>query len=462
MMESLTTLVREWNGYDTWIVITAALAAIACALPGNYLLLRRQSLLGDALSHAVLPGIVVGYLTWSLVEASGWFPVAQVAGWRHLALFAGAALSGVLSVLIAEWTQRWGRLDAGSALGVVFTSFFALGLLLIRQAADSAHIDPSCVLYGNLELIVMDTVPGTTIPRAAVVNGLAMLVNLALWLLFYKELQLTAFDPGFAETVGIPAARLNYGAITATAMTVVAAFETVGSILVIAMLIVPVATARLLTDRLPTMIAVSVFAGGLSAVLGAVGAIILPRPIFESAGFAGVEDVGTAGMMALASGVLFLMALVAGPRYGLIRRSWDRLWWRTQIAADDMLGQLFRQEEPSPVKDAMPTPNLIASLAHPRWIIGLAQRRLSAAGLIAPQNGSQVLTESGRQRAKELVRSHRLWEAFLAQRFQVPEERVHASAEKVEHYLGETLRDQLAGELQQPTSDPHGRAIPPE
>jgi manganese/zinc/iron transport system permease protein len=443
-------------------MLTAALAAIACTLPGNYLLLRRQSLLGDALSHAVLPGIVIGYLSWNLVESSGWFPISQTAGWRPLVLFAGAACSGLLAVLAAEWTHRLGRIDAGAALGVVFTSFFALGLLLIRLKADQAHIDPSCVLYGNLEMIVMDRIPGTPIPRAAVVNGLAVLLNVALWLIFYKELQLAAFDPGLAETLGIRVSRLHYGVAAATAATVVAAFETVGSILVIAMLIVPVATARLLTDRLRPMILVSVMIAGLSAVLGHIGAMVIPKPLFAALGYPAVEDAGTAGMMSLAAGLLFVLALIAGPKHGLVRRAWDRAWWQIQTAADDLLGILYRQEE-LPAGERLSHWNQLAKLlSQPSWAIRLAARRLTHAKWLVMAGNDVQLTDAGRSRARELVRSHRLWEAFLAQRFRVPEGRVHASAEKVEHFLGESLREELAAELQQSTQDPHGRAIPPE
>ncbi len=462
MINAVSTLLLEWDGYDTWLVITAALAAMACALPGNYLLLRRQSLLGDALSHAVLPGIVAGYLAWGMLESTGRLSISQLANWRHLALFTGAALSGLLCVLATELTQRWGRIDAGSALGVVFTSFFALGLLLIRMAADTAHIDPSCVLYGNLELVLLDNIPGTPIPRAAAVNAIAVAMNLGLWLLLYKELQLTAFDPGFAETTGIPASKLNYGVAMATAMTVVATFETVGSILVIAMLIVPVATARLLTDRLPTMLAVSVAIAAGSACLGAVAAVILPQPIFSAFGFEEIQDVGAAGMIGLTSGMLFLIALIAGPKYGLLRQAWNQFWWQIQVAADDLLGVLFRQEETAQdisSSATSPDPGLIS---HPRWVQRFARQRLATRGLIASETGHDVLTDAGRQRARELVRSHRLWEAFLSQRYQVPEQRVHTSAEKVEHYLGESLRSQLAEELHQSAADPHGRTIPPE
>jgi manganese/zinc/iron transport system permease protein len=452
---------REWIDLDTWIVVTAALAAIACALPGNYLLLRRQSLLGDALSHAVLPGIVAGYLAWNLFESAGWFPVSQTADLRHFVLFAGAACSGLLAVLTTEWMQRLGRLEAGSALGVVFTAFFALGLLLIRLAADQAHIDPGCVLYGNLETISLDRLPGTAIPRAAVVNGAMALLNAALWIVFYKELQLAAFDPGLAETLGIPVQRLHYGAAAITAATVVAAFETVGSILVIAMLIVPAATARLLTDRLRPMIFVSVATAALSAILGHVGALTLPRAIFSLAGYPEVEGAGTAGMTALASGLLFVLALVCGPKHGLLRRAWDKGWWQIRIATDDVLGALYRQEESSSTPHAFAGPVNVLSL-HPWWIVRLAMRRLILDKSVVASDKGHQLTDAGRHRARELVRSHRLWEAWLSQQFHVPGERVHASAEKVEHFLGETLREGLAAELQQTTQDPHGRVIPPE
>lgn len=452
----------DWGSYDTWIVITAALAAVACALPGNYLLLRRQSLLGDALSHAVLPGIVLGYLCWSIVESSGWLPRSQAAGLRHLVLFAGAACSGLLAVLAAEWTQRLGRVEAGSALGVIFTTFFALGLFLVRLFADQAHIDPSCVLYGDLEMVTIDTIPGTSIPRAAIINALAVAVNLALWVVCYKELQLAAFDPGLAETLGIPVARWHYAVAAVTAATVVAAFETVGSILVIAMLIVPAATARLLTDRLRVMLLASVIVAGLCAVLGYLAAITLPKMVFAQLGYEGVEDAGTAGMMSLAAGVLFVLALIAGPKHGLARREWDRLWWQIQIAADDLLGLMYRQEELPADKRVTDWTRLSAMVSQPRWTVRLAARRLVAAQWLESAADGWRLTDAGRTKARELVRSHRLWEAFLAQRFRVPEERVHASAEKVEHFLGESLRDELAAELQQSTQDPHGRAIPPE
>ena len=169
MISEFLHLLAGWQRFDTWIAITGALAAMACALPGTWLLLRRQSLLGDALSHAVLPGIVVAFLAMNWLEQPDHVasainePASEAAIARSVAddlarvarrqgvLFLGAAVSGVIAALLTELIQRWGRLERSAALGVVFTSMFALGLLLIRLFANRAHIDSDCVLYGNLE-----------------------------------------------------------------------------------------------------------------------------------------------------------------------------------------------------------------------------------------------------------------------------------------------------------------------
>ena len=166
MFTEFRHLLSGWYALDTWIVVTGGLAAMSCALPGAWLFLRRQSLLGDALSHSVLPGIVLAYLTMHSIEQRGWISPDSPA--RQFILFLGAAISGVLSAVATELIQRWGRLDRGAAMGVVFTTMFALGLLMIRMFADHAHIDADCVLYGSIEasplMLLSNAIP---IPRAA-------------------------------------------------------------------------------------------------------------------------------------------------------------------------------------------------------------------------------------------------------------------------------------------------------
>ncbi len=295
-----------WYPLDTWIVVVGALCAMACALPGCYLVLRQMSLMGDAISHAVLPGLALAFIfTGSRASVE---------------MFVGAAATGVLTALLTQWIHRWGHVERGASLGIVFTTLFALGLLLIVQAADYVDLDPHCVLHGALELTPLDVVwdlawGGTIleIPRAALVLAGVALFNALCIGLFYKEFKVTAFDPQLATALGIHAGAMHYLLMIMVAVTTVAAFEAVGSIIVIAMLIVPAATAYLLTDRLGVMLGLSVGVGVWGAVLGHVMAITVPT-------WFGFRDTSTAGMIAVALGLIFMVAVVCAPRHGLWAR----------------------------------------------------------------------------------------------------------------------------------------------
>lgn len=295
----INEIFNAWGNLDNWIVVAGILSAICCAIPGCFLLLRGMSMMGDAISHAVLPGLAVAFL---------------LSGERaSLTMFIGAAVVGVLTALFTQWISRFGNVDRGAAMGIVFTTLFALGLLMIVKAADHVDLDPGCVLYGAIELTPLDTIPflgQTEIPRAVIVLSLVLIVNVSGLVLFYKELKLCSFDPGLATSMGIPANTIHFGLMTVVALTTVACFEIVGSIIVIAMLVVPAASAFLLTNRLLPMILFSCLFAALSSVFGHIGAISIPKLI-------GFESTITSGMMAVASGALFLATWI----YTLINRS---------------------------------------------------------------------------------------------------------------------------------------------
>ena len=465
----------DWESLDTWIAATGALAAMACALPGTWLVLRRQSLLGDALSHAVLPGIVMAYLAVSWMEDAGWLAgatpdsagVSRVAegmsfvARRQLALFIGAALSGIVAALLSEGIQRWGRVERSAALGVVFTSMFALGLLLIRLFADRAHLDPSCVLYGSLESTGMAVVAGTRIPQAALSLAFMLLVNGALIALFFKELQLNTFDPELGASQGLRPTWMSLVLMSMTAATVVAAFESVGAILVIAMLIAPGATARLLTDRLSTMLALSLVVAAAGAVLGHALAITVPAMIGVRIGFPEIRDSSTAGMMAVSTCGLFVAALLASPRHGMLFAWWQQVQLRLRIAQEDLLGRMYRSDEAALTGISASQVDPAITLG-PRsgWLTWLAWRRLVYLKYIRPGPTGDSLTATGAVAARSLVRSHRLWEAYMARHFNLPGDHLHATAEQVEHFLSPELQAELAAELDQPVTDPHGKSIP--
>lgn len=278
----------SWSMMDTWIVITAMLCAVATALPGCFLVLRKMSMMGDAISHAVLPGLAVAFL---------------ITGSRaSLTMFIGAIIIGIFTALFTQWISRFGKVEQGASMGIVFTSLFAIGLILIVRAADHVELDAGCVLYGAIELIPLDmvSVAGFQIPRATLVVGAVTLLNLFLILLFFKEFRLSAFDENLCDTMGFSSRKLHYLLMTMVAVTTVACFESVGSIIVIAMLIAPPATALLLTKRFVPLLFFSCLIGIISAIGGHAMALYLPR-LFS------IGETTTSGMIAVAAGMCFLL-----------------------------------------------------------------------------------------------------------------------------------------------------------
>lgn len=285
-------------------LLIGVLVAMACALPGNFLLLRRQALIGDAISHVVLPGIVVGFLL-----------TGSVATWPMLAGATGAAL---VAALLIEAVRRIGRIEPGAAMGVVFTGMFALGVLLLERSDTSrVHLDVEHALYGNLESLVWFAATDWTslfdpaalaelppqLPRIAGVLAFA-----ALFLaLVRRPLAIATFDEAYARSIGIPVDALGFALVALTAIVAVAAFEAVGSILVIAMFVCPPAAARLMTNRLGQQIAWSMVFAVLSGTLGYVLAGFGPLWL------GGDNAVSAAGMIATVAGALLGLACLYGP-----------------------------------------------------------------------------------------------------------------------------------------------------
>jgi manganese/zinc/iron transport system permease protein len=285
-------------------ILIGILASVACALPGNFLILRRQALIGDAISHVVLPGIVVAFLLTGVVAA--------------MPMLLGAAAAAVVAVVLIELVKRVGQVEPGAAMGVVFTTLFAAGVLLLEQSdTSSVHLDVEHALMGNLESLIwlraegwgslFDPVALASLPPELGRMALACAVMFALTLVFWRWLKIATFDEGFAEALGIPAAALGFGLVIASALAAVAAFEAVGSIIVIAMFICPPAAARLMTSSLERQVLWSVLFAALAAVAGYVLAGYGPLWLGAS------DSVSAAGMIAVVSGVILGLACLFGP-----------------------------------------------------------------------------------------------------------------------------------------------------
>ncbi|WP_372886314.1 metal ABC transporter permease [Shimia sp.] len=285
-------------------LLIGVFAAVACALPGNFLLLRRQALIGDAISHVVLPGIVVAFLVTGAVST-----------WP---MMIGAALAAVVAVVLIEAIRRLGRIEPGAAMGVTFTSMFAGGVLLLEQSdTSSVHLDVEHALYGNLESLIwldaegwhslLDPVALAGLPHELIRMAATLLVVALFIFLFWRPLKLSTFDEGFARTLGMQTGRLGMALVVVAAVAAVAAFDAVGSIIVIAMFICPPAAARLMTNRLERQIAWSVAFAVVSALLGYVLAGFGPL-------WLGAQNaVSAAGMIATVSGLLLALAALFGP-----------------------------------------------------------------------------------------------------------------------------------------------------
>jgi manganese/zinc/iron transport system permease protein len=360
------------------IQLIAALTAAACALPGVFLILRRMAMMSDAISHSILLGIVLAF-----------FVVENLAS---PLLIAGAALTGVATVFLVEMLHRTGKVKEDAAIGLIFPLLFSLGVILVSRYAGSVHLDVDAVLLGELAFAPLERfeVRGHDLgPQSLIMMGAILLLNAVLLALFYKELKLATFDAGLAATLGFSPALIHYGLMSAVSVTAVGAFDAVGSVLVVALMIGPPATAYLLTNRLSIMIVLSVVIGAGSSIAGYWLAHVL--------------DASIAGSMATMTGAAFLLALLGAPSQGLLataRRRSQQRW----AFAETMLTIHLLHHERSP--EAMEENRVDHLDRHLRWdprfaarVVRLAERH----GLVVNQHGLLVLTEPGRMRAREAM-----------------------------------------------------------
>ena len=423
---------------DLFPMLAATLAAVSCGILGNFLVLRRLSLMGDAISHSVLPGLVVAFLITTTRS-----PVV---------MFTGAAIAGVVTVVLVELVKRLGRVEAGAAMGVVFSVLFALGVLLIQQAAQNVDLDADCVLHGQLETLVWYGGPESlpelfrwstlgAVPRQVVTLGVMCVLAFVFVGVLFKELRIAAFDPALATTQGINAGVMHFLLMVFVAGATVASFEAVGSILVVAMLVCPAATARLLTDRLRSQVVWSVVISLACGVIGYIAATAVPAAFAK-------DSVNAAGSMAVVAGVFVALAAVGSPRHGVVARSLRRRALALLVARDDLIAALFRANEAG--RERVGIDRLRAAMIGSRFRTAFARARRE--GLVELDGADAFLTEKGEAAARELVRKHRLWEHYLVAEAGVAPDHVHDTAERLEH-VGPAPEGG-------PRTDPHGRAIP--
>ena len=277
-----------------YIILTSSLFAISCGLLGCFLILRKMAMVGDAISHAVLPGIVIAFLLTGTRDS--------------FEMIIGAALLGIFCTFLIEFFHKKAKLQTDAAIGVTFTSLFALGVILISVFAGQVDLDQECVLYGEIAYVPIDlwiSDSGQNMgPKALYVSALTLIVNILFIRVGFKQLYLTTFDPAFAATTGISIALWNYLLMGSLSMTTVAAFDSVGAILVVALLVAPPATAYLLTDNFKKMLLITCVIAIIISILGYYLAVML--------------DGSIAGAVVTVAGILFGLAYLFSPSNGIL------------------------------------------------------------------------------------------------------------------------------------------------
>jgi ABC-type Mn2+/Zn2+ transport system permease subunit/Mn-dependent DtxR family transcriptional regulator len=411
-------------------LLGSILLGICCGLMGAFLVVRKLSLLGDALSHAVLPGVALGFL-WNMSKD----PVA---------IFVGATLVGLLGAGTVQLLRATTRHKEDAALGFVLASFFGVGICLFTMIQNLPGGNKSGLdkfMFGQAAALGRDDVI-----LLAVITALA----LGAVIVFYKEYAITSFDAGFARSLGMPVQGFHYSLMLLLAFAIVSSLQAVGVVLVSAMLVIPAAAAFLLTDRLGTMLILSALFGMASGSAGA---------FFSFVG----RNLPTGPFMVLAAAAVFSIALLFGPRHGIVTRWWRQRSRAARFSRENTLKAIYHVLEDGEFETDQVSTRELAE--RRRETLEEAHRELNNLRrhqyvTLSSDGDSAYLTPEGWQRAWEIVRNHRLWELYLTNAAHIAADHVHEDAEKIEHVLGEETVRKLEKRLNYARRDPHGRLIP--
>ena len=353
------------------ILLIAIFTSAACALPGNFLVLRRMSMLTDAISHTVLLGIVLAFLAVGSLDSPF--------------LIIGASLMGVLTVWLIELLYQSRLVASDSAIGLIFPLLFSIAVILVTRYAGNVHLDTDCILLGELAFAPFDRliINGMDLGAKGLYTGGAVLVlSIAVISLFYKEIKLATFDPVLAGVLGFSPAVIHYGLMSLVSLVAVTSFQSIGSILVIAFMIIPAMTAALWTRTLSGRLVLSCLLGTAGAVLGIIGAI--------------VSDSSLAGMMTAVLGVFFIVSLIFAPATGILAAFRQRKKQRFAFGRETLLQHLLFH---AGTKEESRENALSTLSVHMKWPENFTRqvcRSLLKDGYITERNGLLLPTEQGK------------------------------------------------------------------
>ena len=416
------TEILEFFHYSLAIrgLIAASLVGIMCGLLGCFIVLRNMSLIGDALSHAILPGVVFAFMIF---------------GYSTMGFFLGSVLAGMIAAVAITWIQHKVKTKNDAAIGIVFTAMFSIGVIGISWISrnNGVHLDLKDFLFGNILGVSDSDLILTAVITAYVILSI---------IIFYRYLFITTFQPTIAETMGISVKTIHYFLMLLLSFAVVASLQTVGVILVVAMLITPASTALLLSDKLKTVLLLSAIFGLASAVLGMLLAVAL--------------DTTPGPAMAIIATLLYLLAILLAPKKGMIAKWKNARELQKKIDTEDIIKRAYKLKKQSKLSKE----SLIKALDFSSTRFNNLSTNLQNAGLMKIKGNDIILSKTGMDKALELVRAHRLWESYLVSKIGLDQSQIHEDAERYEHLLTAELLDEVDESLGYPTHDPHGSPIP--
>lgn len=359
------------------IALVAVAAASACALCGVFLVLRRMAMMADAISHSILPGLVGGWVISN--------------GPNLLTGFLGAAGSSLATVFLVESLTKSRRVKEDAAIGIVFPALFALGVFWVTKYFDNVHLDADAILFGEIAFAPFDVFVwnGQELgPKSLWVLGGLTLVNAGFLHVIYKELKVSTFDPLLSRSLGFSPTALHYSLMTLVAVTTVGAFSAVGAILAVALIIVPPITASLLTERLKSMIVLSLAIGALCGIAGY--------------WFADRLDVSISGMIATTLGFVFTVSFFFAPKRGVIAQVVRRYRQKQVFLAEMLVVHLEAHEGTTEQDEESRFEHLVSELKWPERQAQIAVANALKYGWLKLRDGEMALTPSGREAAQRV------------------------------------------------------------
>ncbi|MBD1395968.1 metal ABC transporter permease [Pontibacter sp. JH31] len=411
-----------------YVTLGSVLLASSSAVVGCFTLLRKRALVGDAVAHAVLPGVCLAFI---------------LSGTKNpFILLIGAFVTGWLSLVAIDFITSRSRIKEDTAIGLVLSVFFGIGILLltsIQHSGNAAQSGLDKFLFGKAASLV-----GEDLITFSVV---AVLLLIAV-ILYYKELTLLCFDQAYARTIGFPVRGLELLLTTLTVFAVVVGIQAVGVVLMAAMLITPAAAARFWTENLKVMLVLAAFMGAFSGIAGAFVSYTAPA-------------MPTGPWIVLIVSMIAILSFALAPRRGWIARILRQRRNKTRILEENLLKLLFQLGELRQDYEASRSlDDLLERRSIPPKQALRGLQKLKRQGYLKKENQRWLLTTEGEKRGRRVVRLHRLWELYLTQYLNLASDHVHEDAETIEHIITPELEQKLLEELNYPDLDPHSARIP--